>query len=106
MAKLAKKTQREIESAINLLTEVLTILEQPKTLGIAKAIDNNRALGSDYDLRNPACMESTSGLAEHIHVSPVHGSKVIYLWTVRDVLRKVLNPPKVIVTTTYNENAA
>lgn len=89
--KLSKKLRSELERSLRCLNEALGELQDSKCLGVAKAIEPSRALGSDYDLRNPKCMESTAGLALHVSVSPVQGSKLAMAWTAKDILSRLLD---------------
>ena len=88
--KMSNKLRRELERSLRCLNEGLTTLKQPGTLGVAREKPADRCNGSDYDLRNVKCMETTSGLSPHISVSPVVGSKLVMAFTARDILTQLL----------------
>jgi len=89
--KISKKTRQSIERALQCLSEATQDLNSPGTLGVARSIVEDRALGSDYNLRNPKVMESTSGLSEVCRISSIHGSKVVMAWTAMDILKGMLS---------------
>ena len=86
--KIPKKVRTEIERALRNLSDALPVLEQSQ--GYAVPINSDRALGGDYNLSNPRCVETCANLSEHVRVFSFHGSKAVMAWTAKDILTRLL----------------
>lgn len=88
--KMSNKLRAQLMRSLQCLDEALAELNKPGTLGVAREIAPERALGSSYDLRNPKCMETCNGLALHVEINSVVGSKVVMAWTAKSILESLI----------------
>lgn len=86
--KMTKQVRKEVERALRCVENALSVLEKSK--GWAESIPEDRALGSDYNIRNKACLEHCAGAVPHVRVYSYVGSNAVQVWTARDVLRGLL----------------
>jgi len=92
MTTLTKKQYRDLHAILSNLRRAYNYIEQPAVIGIAEAVTDPN--GADFTIRNPACLESCCGLAEHIRpMNKSIGSDIAGLSQALHQLEDFLNPP-------------
>ena len=95
MARISKALLRDLEALERSLRIGLVPLNDCQ--GIAHPVEPERALGSDYDIRNVNCVEHCANHSQHIRVHQIVGSNAARLYTAHDIVKKILaeaNQPK------------
>lgn len=88
MARLSKCVRHELNGMSQQLGQVIDLLQDEKVVGFARRQDNSPN-GSDYKIVNPACCE-TSYSPPCVSVYGIHGSKLVFLWTIKKQLDSLL----------------
>ena len=89
MPKLTKKLRRELERSLTSLNAGIERIE--KSQGFAQPIASSDALGSDYLMKNPRCVETCQNKSEAVRVISVFGSDVSRVYRARDIITNILN---------------
>lgn len=101
MAKLTQTQTRKLETVRDNLLRAVKYMKNPEVVGIAKAIDPNKALGNSYLVKNPAACEVCTDTPPAISVSNKYsGSDIAGLYNALALINEFLDNPecKIIVT--------
>lgn len=91
---LTKQQIKELETIRANLRRAVQYVRRPEVQGIAEAIPENRALGGDYRIINPACCETS--VNTHLFIRTINhciGSDFVGLYNALTAIERFLAPP-------------